>query len=119
MYSAPGPKTRSLLVTLEVEQQDDIRFILRRHEWPDENANARSFPTKSYLEQLMQRVKSVTWVYRDESRESVDGIERASDYPEQLVIHPTLVRIEVREVVLKLEQLTAEIHTLSSYEERW
>ena len=71
MYSEPGPRTRSLLVTLEVQDHDDISFVLRHSEWPAENRTVRSFPTQSHLKHLMQRVTSMRWAYRDQNRDSV------------------------------------------------
>ena len=119
MYSEPGVTTRVLLVTLKVENRDDVRFTLRPNEWPVENFTARSFPTTRYLKKLLEQVRSVKWVYQDQSRQSVSGIEEDADYPEELVIHPHLVAIEVRELIFKLDELTAETRTLSSYEEQW
>ena len=118
MYSEPGPRTRSLLVSMQVQNDRNISFVLRQSHWPVENKNVRSFPTQSHLKQLMRRLTSVKWVYRDESRESIDPVERDANYPEELVIRPSLIRIEVRELVLELGTLSARLHTLSSYEER-
>ena len=118
MYSEPALRTRSLLLTMEVPGQSDIEFVVRPSEWPAQNGNARSFPTQAHLEQLIREITSMKWVYQDERRDGVNTVEWGTDYPEELVIHPSSVRIDSRELVLDMETLSARLRTLASRVER-